>query len=93
VKLKEGRKAEPWLVFQRWCLRTVPLALALALVFVAALVLISPREQAELSQSEALLLRNVNPLSETQALFGEGKQESQNLMIIFAAQEAKRNGR
>jgi hypothetical protein len=41
----------------------------------------------EMSQPEALLLQNTNPLTETNPLFEEEKIENKSLMIIFAGDE------
>jgi hypothetical protein len=47
---------------------------------------LGPHEE-DLSQSEALLLRNTNPLAEAKSLFEETKLENKNMMIIFASDE------
>jgi hypothetical protein len=61
--------------------------LALVLVIVG-LVALGPSESATLTQSEALLLENRNPLTETQSLFDAAKSEDRNMMLIFASLEA-----
>jgi hypothetical protein len=61
-------------------------ALAVILLFIGGLIFLAPGEES-LSQSEALLLRNANPLAEAKSLFEETKLENKNMMIIFAADE------
>ena len=85
-KLRERERLEPWTVWAQWSRRAVPVALALLMLFAGALVFLGPSEE-DLSQSEALLLRNDNPLAETKAFFEETKLENKNMMIIFAADE------
>ena len=47
---------------------------------------LSPAVDEEMSQPEALLLQNSNPLSETITLFDE-KAENKSLNVIFAVNE------
>lgn len=91
-KLKEKEKLEPWFVWKKWSLRAIPVSLALLLVFLSALIFLFP-EREELSQTETILLKNANPLVETQALFDEEKLENRNMMIIFAAGNEKESDR
>ncbi len=86
TKLRERERVEPWTIWARWSRRAVPVALALILLFIGGLALFAPGEE-DLSQSEALLLRNTNPLAEAKSLFEETKLENKNMMIIFAADE------
>lgn len=86
TKLRERERVEPWTIWARWSRRAVPVALALILLFIGGLALFSPGEE-DLSQSEALLLRNANPLAEAKSFFEETKLENKNMMIIFAADE------
>jgi len=86
AKLREGERVEPWTIWARWSRRAIPVSLSLILLFVAAMAFLGPHEE-DLSQSEALLLRNANPVAESKALFDEPKLENKNLMIIFAADE------
>lgn len=84
-RLREEREIAPLLVYERWCLRAVPVFLALV-ALAAGLLFLTPRSD-ELTRSEALLLQNVNPLTETRTLFEEEKPENRNMMLIFASAE------
>jgi len=87
-KLKEQERLEPWSVWKKWSQRVIPVSLALLLFFLGALIFLLP-EREELSQTEAILFQNANPLAETQALFEEEKLENRNMMIIFTAADEK----
>ncbi len=86
-RLREERKAVPLILWERWCLRAIPVFLILA-VLTATLLVVTPQAK-EMSQSEALLLENANPISETRALFEEQRPEARNMMLIFASLDAK----
>jgi predicted anti-sigma-YlaC factor YlaD len=86
TKLRERERVEPWTIWAKWSRRAVPVALAVILLFIGGLIFLAPGEES-LSQSEALLLRNANPLAEAKSLFEETKLENKNMMIIFAADE------
>jgi predicted anti-sigma-YlaC factor YlaD len=86
TKLRERERMEPWTIWAKWSRRAVPVALALILLFIGGLALFAPGEE-DLSQSEALLLRNDNPLTETKTFFEETRLDNKNMMIIFAADE------
>jgi anti-sigma factor RsiW len=86
-RLREERALVPLLVWERWSLRAVPVFLAIVLVFIG-LVAFGPGEKNGLTQSEALLLENRNPLTETQQIFDAAKSEDRNMMLIFASLEA-----
>jgi predicted anti-sigma-YlaC factor YlaD len=86
TKLRERERVEPWTIWARWSRRSVPVALALILLFIGGLALFAPGEE-DLSQSEALLLRNDNPLAETKTFFEETRLENKNMMIIFTVDE------
>ncbi len=90
VKIRERQSIPLRVSIKQWSLRAVPVSLILVLVMTAAIVLFFPTQDAELSQSEALLLRNLNPLEETQLLFDE-KLEDQNMILIFSSLEDKNN--
>lgn len=89
TKIKERGKVAPWTIVKQWSLKAVPLSLLLALALVLVISLLSPPKSQELSQSEVLLLRNLNPLQETRRLLEEERLENQNMMIIFSAMEEK----
>jgi predicted anti-sigma-YlaC factor YlaD len=86
AKLKERKASEPWTVWKRWGIRTIPVSLVLILLFGAAILLLSPQEGAELSQSEALL-RELNPLEETSALLNRESFVDKSMELIFTAEE------
>lgn len=90
VKLKERQRVPFWISVKKWGFRAVPVSLIFVLVMTAAIILFFPVKDQELSQSEALLLRNLNPLEETQLLLNE-KLEAQNMMLIFSSLEEKDN--
>lgn len=84
-KLREEKAIVPLLVYERWCLRAVPVFLALVAT-AAGLLFLTPRSH-EMTRSEVLLLQNINPLTETRTLFEEEKPENRNMMLIFASAE------
>jgi anti-sigma factor RsiW len=82
-RLREEREIVPLLVYERWCLRAVPVFLALV-GLAAGLLFFTPLSD-EMTRSEVLLLQNVNPHAETRTLFEEEKPENRNMMLIFAS--------
>jgi anti-sigma factor RsiW len=79
--------AAPAVLWRTWCLRAIPVSLFLIGLFVGGLVFL-PGANAGLSQTEALLLNETNPLAETSAFFDETKKPEENTMsILFAAAE------
>jgi len=87
-EIKEQKAHSFWLAVKRWSLRAVPLSLLIVFLMALAVILFSPPQDQELSQSEVLLLRNMNPLHETQLLLEE-RAENQNMMLIFSSLEEK----
>jgi len=87
LKLNEREKATSWAWMGEWSLRAVPLSLILILALLATMLFILPSRARDLSQTEALLLRNENPYLETKLLFEETRLENKNLMLIFTAEE------
>lgn len=86
-RLREEMELVPLLFWERWCLRAIPVFLAV--VFVVAAALVFTPQAREMTQSEALLLENRDPLSETQAIFEADKADTRNMMLIFASLEEK----
>ncbi len=86
AKIKERQGLPFWASVKQWGLRAVPASLIIVLIIAVAIICIFPVKDQELSQSEALLLRNLNPLEETQLLLDE-RLEDQNMMIIFSTLE------
>ena len=76
----------PLTVWRKWCLRAIPVSLFLIGLFIGGLIFL-PGGGDTMSQSEALLLRNANPIIETSAYLDETKGVDKNMAIIFAASE------
>jgi len=89
-KIEERKKYEPWSLWKQWGIRAIPLALLIVALLAASIVFFFPHQNEELSQSEVLLLRNMNPLQETRTLLEEEGVEDKNMMLIFAAMEEKK---
>jgi predicted anti-sigma-YlaC factor YlaD len=87
-RLREEERIVPLVVWEKWCLRAVPVFLALA-VLAAGLFIVSPQQKAAMTQSEVLLLENVNPLTETRNILEEPHPEQRNMMLIFASLDEK----
>jgi anti-sigma factor RsiW len=87
-RLREEEKIVPLIVWEKWCLRAVPVFLALA-VLAAGLFVATPQQKAAMTQSEVLLLENVNPLTETRTILEEQRPEQRNMMLIFASLDEK----
>lgn len=87
-RLKERKKVEPWTLGKWWSVRVVPVFLVFILLFVSALVFFLPGKE-EMSQTEVLLLHNINPLRETSYLLEEKNVEDKNMMLIFSTSEEK----
>lgn len=86
-KLKEKKKYVPLTLWKRWSLRAIPVSLVIIMLLIAAIAFLIPDKREELSQTEVLLLRNLNPLQETRILLEEESVENKNMMLIFTALE------
>lgn len=86
-KLKEKKEPEPITVWRQWGIRAIPVSLILVILFGTAIILFSPQEGMELSQSEALLLRNLDPLEETLAELEQKDFTVKSMELIFTADE------
>jgi len=86
-RLKEEQKIVPFVLWERWALRAIP-AFAALVALAAGLFLFTPPGR-EMSQSEALLIENTNPFSETKSLFEAKRPEDKSLMLIFASFDEK----
>jgi hypothetical protein len=86
AKLKERKAFEPWTIWKQWGIRTIPVSLVMIILFGAAILLLSSPEEVELSRSEALL-RNLNPLEETNALLNRESFVDRNMELIFTSEE------
>jgi anti-sigma factor RsiW len=86
-RLKEEQKIVPLVLWERWALRAIPVFVALV-ILAAGLFILTP-QAGEMSQSEALLIDNSNPFSETRGLFEEKRPEARSMMLIFASLDDK----
>lgn len=91
-RLREETELAPFLFWERWNLRAIPIFLALVAVAGAALFL-TPQASGGLTASEALLLENANPIPVAQQLFDVEKPDDRNMMLIFASLEERATGR
>lgn len=73
--------------YQRWALKVIPAAVALALLIGSASLLFSPGPASEYTASEELLLRDTNPLIEARSILEQKRLEDKNMMLIFASNE------
>jgi predicted anti-sigma-YlaC factor YlaD len=92
-KLKEKEKYLPLTLGKRWSTRAIPVSLIILLLLTAALLIFLPEKKVELSQTEVLLLRNLNPLPETNTLLEEANIENKNMMLIFTSMEEENSER
>ncbi len=90
-RFREEQKIVPYVLWERWALRAIPAFAALVAV-AAGLFLFTPPAR-EMSQSEALLIENANPFSETRSLFEAKRPEEKSLMLIFASLDEKPQAR
>jgi hypothetical protein len=86
-RLKEEQKVVPLVLWERLALHAIPVFAALV-VLAAGLFIFTPQTR-EVSQSEALLMENTNPFSETRTLFEQKRPEDKSMMLIFAALDEK----
>jgi len=86
-RLREEERVVPLVVWERWCLRALPVFVALAMLAVG--LFISAPQKAAMTQSEVLLLENVNPLTETRSILEEQRPERRNMMLIFTSLDEK----
>jgi predicted anti-sigma-YlaC factor YlaD len=86
-RLREERELVPLLFWERWSLRAIPVFLALV-VLIGGFLFFTP-QRSELTSSEALLLGNALPVTETSQILGEEKADTRNMMLIFASLEEK----
>lgn len=91
--LGERQELEPWSLWKRWCLRAIPVSLLLVAVAAGTVALFIPRNGEEMSPSEALLLRNLNPLQETRTILEQEGVENKSMMLIFTSMEEKNGQR
>jgi predicted anti-sigma-YlaC factor YlaD len=92
-KLKEKAKYFPLTLWKRWSIRAIPVSLLAVLLLAAALLIFLPEKKVELSQTEVLLLRELNPLQEANTLLEERNIENKNMMLIFTTLEEENSER
>jgi anti-sigma factor RsiW len=86
-RLKEEQKVVPLVLWERWALHVLPVFVALV-ALAAGLFIFTPQTR-EVSQSEAVLIENTNPFSETRGLFEAKRPEDKSMMLIFASLDEK----
>lgn len=86
-RLREETEIVPLLFWERWSLRAIPVFLAI--VFAAGAALLFTPQASELSASEALLLENRNPITQTQAIFDVEHADTRNMMLLYASFDEK----
>jgi hypothetical protein len=86
ARIEEIEHPAPLTVWRKWCLRAIPVSLFLIGLFIGGLIFL-PAASDNMSPSEALLLRNANPIVEASAYLNETKGVDKNMAIIFAASE------
>ncbi len=86
--LAEEKKAFSLIVWERLCLRAIPAFLGIAVALGAGLVLLAPPVRTPLTPAE-LLFRDQNPVTEAGALFADGRGESRQMELLFAASDER----
>lgn len=86
-ELQKKRPPGLFQLWKTWGLRAIPLSLLLVTIFGTAILLLIPHPKDEMSQSELLLLQNLNPLQETQSILEEGSVEEKNMRLIFTTMD------
>ncbi|OGD19287.1 MAG: hypothetical protein A2Y70_01310 [Candidatus Aminicenantes bacterium RBG_13_64_14] len=86
-RLREETEIVPFLFWERWSLRAIPVFLALV-VLIGGVLILTP-QASEMTRSEALLLENADPISETSQIFASDKSETRTMMLMFASLDDK----
>lgn len=86
-RLREETEIVPLLFWERWSLRAIPVFLALV-VLIGGVLYVTP-QAGEMTRSEALLLENADPISETNQIFAPDKSETRTMMLMFASLDDK----
>lgn len=89
ARIEEREAADLNPPYEKWALKAIPAAVALALLIGSASFLFRPARSASLSPSEELLLSNTNPLVEARTILDQQKLEDKGLMLIFASNETR----
>lgn len=77
----------PGILWRRWALQAVPLALLIGILWGTAMLVLVPHPALELSQTGVLLLEDENPFQDTRLILEKGTPEEQNMMLIFSSME------
>jgi anti-sigma factor RsiW len=93
AKLSEKEKALPGLIRQGWAAKALAFSLTAIILSGGAFLIFRPQETQQLSQVEALLLRDENPLVETRNILDARGPENSNMMLIFTAMEEQDSAR
>lgn len=76
-----------WPSWELWSLKAVAISLVVIFLVLGTMLMFLPRPQDELSQTEILLLRNINPIQDARVLFEEERPDRRNMMLIFSAMD------
>lgn len=89
AKIKDKEFVNPFIAWKRWGIATVSLSMLLIGILVGGVFFSAPAttEAQELSRSEELLLRELNPFQEARTLFEAANAEQKNMMLIFSSLE------
>lgn len=93
AKLQEKEKALPVLFWQRWATKALAFSLTAFILIGAGFLVFRAPEPREMSQVEALLLRDENPLTETTSILEAKGPDNGNMMLIFSSMEEKDSAR
>lgn len=87
--IREKAFMNPFLAWKQWGVRAVSFSLLLITLILGAIYFSKPLPSLpqELSRSEVLLLRELNPFQETLTLFEAENAEQKNMMLIFSSLE------
>jgi len=86
ARIAAGRPADARAAWLRLWVRAIPVSLSLIAGFLVATLFFFPTGT-ELTQSEALLFSDDNPIEEIRPIIDEGRMEDRHLMVLFAADE------
>ncbi len=90
ARLREQERQSPVRMWLRWAHRAAAFSLAAFILFGAGVLLFRPQEPQELTQVEALYLRNENPLTDAATILDQKKAEDKSMMLIFASADLPR---
>lgn len=93
AKFVRERKSFALLLWERWCLKAIPVFLGVVLALGAALVFFAPPDETPMTQSELLLMKDQAPMSDVQSLFEVRQGEDRHMQLIFAAADEREPAR